>query len=593
MYKNQKIISIVTILTIITSLSISVINQNKSYAVNQSTSTDINSINDSKYPGIKERIKLLQSKYPNWNFKILYTGLDWNEVISNEYVGHGSSPKNLVYKNDSYKGAWICSICGDKAYDNGNWRCVSEQGLKYMMDPRNSLNASDIFQFEELTNSGSDINVVKQMVKGTFLEGYEQGIVDAANKNNVNAYYIVARIIQEQGKKGTVLTKGEGYKGQYVGYYNVFNRGASGNSTEEILMNGLAIAKKYGWTTLEKSIDGGISFLANNYIHKGQNNLYLQKFDVEATNGFYSNQYMQNVLAAQNEGTTLRNTYININSMSSSHTFIIPVYENMPSDACGRPNTNGNSSSDVDLVKINVDETLRIRNNPNGTETVGWLYKDEIVTRLEKATSKVNGTYWDKVRKSNGVVGYAARETYESESKYKLYLVPVNDNNGNDSGNNGNGNDNNGSNNSNNSNGENGGNNTNEGKDTSKVKFDRTNNIITVVPSAIANDILEAFGGTAKITKADGSFLNGGNDLMATGFIVEDKYTVVKKGDCNGDGEVDTGDTYYLKCVVLNIKKFDNKYYEQAADVNGDGSLDTGDTYILKKQVLGLSNIGL
>ena len=301
MYKMQKIISIVLILTIITSILLSIINQNKSYAVTQSTSTDINSIDDSKYPGIKERIKLLKSKYPNWNFKILYTGLDWNDVISNEYVGHGRSPKNLVYKNDSYKGAWICSICGDKAYDNGNWRCVSEQGLKYMMDPRNSLNASDIFQFEELTNSGSDINVVKEMVKGTFLAGYEQGIVDAANKNNVNAYYIVARIIQEQGKTGTVLTKGEGYKGQYVGYYNVFNRGASGNSTEEILLNGLAIAKKYGWTSLEKSIDGGISFLANNYIHKGQNNLYLQKFDVEATNGLYSNQYMQNILAAQSE----------------------------------------------------------------------------------------------------------------------------------------------------------------------------------------------------------------------------------------------------------------------------------------------------
>lgn len=592
MYKMQKIISIVLILTIITSILLSIINQNKSYAVTQSTSTDINSIDDSKYPGIKERIKLLKSKYPNWNFKILYTGLDWNDVISNEYVGHGRSPKNLVYKNDSYKGAWICSICGDKAYDNGNWRCVSEQGLKYMMDPRNSLNASDIFQFEELTNSGSDINVVKEMVKGTFLAGYEQGIVDAANKNNVNAYYIVARIIQEQGKTGTVLTKGEGYKGQYVGYYNVFNRGASGNSTEEILLNGLAIAKKYGWTSLEKSIDGGISFLANNYIHKGQNNLYLQKFDVEATNGLYSNQYMQNILAAQSEGTTLRNTYININSMSSSHTFIIPVYENMPSDACSRPDTNGSSSSDIDVVRVNVDETLRIRNNPNGTKTVGWLYKNEIVTRLEKATSKVNGTYWDKIRKSNGVIGYVARETYENEKQYKLYLVPINENN--NSGDNGNNNgNNNGGNNDNNNNGGNSGNTTNEGKDTAKVKFDRTNNIITVVPNAIANDILEAFGGTAKITKADGSFLNGPSDSMATGFIVEDKYTVVKKGDCNGDSEVDTGDTYYLKCVVLNIKKFENKYYEQAADVNGDGSLDTGDTYILKKQVLGLSNIGL
>lgn len=165
--------------------------------------------------------------------------------------------------------------------------------------------------------------------------------------------------------------------------------------------------------------------------------MYLQKFDVEKTNGLYSNQYMQNILAAQNEGTTLRNTYININSMSSSHTFIIPVYENMPSDVCSRPDTNGSSSTDVDVVKVNVDQTLRIRNNPNGTETVGWLYKNEIVTRIEKATSKVGGTYWDKVRKSNGVVGYAARETYDGESQYKLYLVPVNDNNNNSGNNNG------------------------------------------------------------------------------------------------------------------------------------------------------------
>ena len=132
---------------------------------------------------------------------------------------------------------------------------------------------------------------------------------------------------------------------------------------------------------------------------------------------------------AESEGMALRDTYIKINSMTSSHTFIIPVYENMPSDACPRPNTNGTSTTDIDIVKVNVDETLRIRNNPNGNTTVGWLYKDEIVTRIEKATSKVGGTYWDKVRKSNGVEGYAARETFEGEANYKLYLVPVNDTN--------------------------------------------------------------------------------------------------------------------------------------------------------------------
>lgn len=431
MNKKIKIISLILILTIAINVLTSIIIQNKTYAVTQSLSTDIDNINESKYPGIKTKIKQLQSQYPNWKFKILYTGLDWNSVITNEYTGHGSSPKNLVYKTSNYQGQWICAICGDKGYDNGNWKCASEQAIKYMMDPRNSINASDIFQFEELTNSGCDINTLKSMTNGTFLEGHEQGIINASNNNNVNAYYIVARLIQEQGKAGTVLTSGSGYNGQYVGYYNAFNIAASGNSTAEILTNALAYAQKKGWTSLDASINGGISFLAKQYIQKGQNTLYLQKFDVEATNGLYSNQYMQNILAAQNEGTTLRNTYININSMSSTHTFIIPVYENMPSGTCGRPDTNGTSTTEKDVVKVNVDSTLRIRNNPNGDTTVGWLYKDEIVTRLEKATSKVAGTYWDKIQKSNGTVGYVARETYESESTYKLYLVPLNENNSN------------------------------------------------------------------------------------------------------------------------------------------------------------------
>ena len=585
MNKIIKTISLILILTILINILISFITKNETYAVTQNFSTEIDNINETKYPEIKEKIKQLQSKYPNWKFKILYTGLDWNEVISNVYTGHGSSPKNLVYKTSSYQGEWICAICGEKGYDNGNWKCASEQAIKYMMDPRNSLNESDIFQFEELTNTGCDVNVLKSITKGTFLEGHEQGILDASNNNNINAYYIVARLIQEQGKSGTVLTSGTGYNEQYQGYYNAFNIAASGNSTEEILTNALAYAQKKDWTSLDASIDGGISFLAKQYIQKGQNTLYLQKFDVEVTNGLYSNQYMQNILAAPKEGTTLRDTYININSMSSSHTFIIPVYENMPSEACDRPDTTVTNTTEKDIVKVNVDSTLRIRNNPNGDTTVGWLYKDEIVTRLEKATSKVAGTYWDKIQKSDGTIGYVARETYESEANYKLYLVPINGDNS----------DNSSDNNQDNSNNDNTSSDsiTKEPVNTSKVIIDKNNSIITVTPDAIAKDILEAFYGTAKITKADLSFLNSENDVIATGFIVNDKYTVIKKGDCNGDGTVDTGDTYILKCVILNIKKFENDFYKKASDINNDDSIDTGDTFLLKKQVLGLSNISL
>ena len=425
MEKKRKIISIIIILTVLIYYSFSILLQHKAFAVTQSVSTDIDNIDESKYPGIKEKIKQLQSQYPNWNFKLLYTKLDWNEVIKNEYTGHGTSPKNLVYKTANYQGEWICSICGDKAYDNGSWRCTSEQAIKYMMDPRASLNASDVFQFEELTNVGCDLSTLQNMTKGTFLQGHEQGIINASNNNNVNAYYIVARLIQEQGKNGTVLTSGTGYNGQYVGYYNAFNIAASGNSTAAILTNALNYAQKKGWTSLDASINGGISFLANQYIKKGQNTLYLQKFDVEETNGYYSNQYMQNILAAQNEGTTLRNTYNSINSLSLAHTFVIPIYENMPVDVSKRPDTNTNNNTSEDLVKINVESSLRIRNNPNGDITIGWLYKNEIVTRIEKATSKVAGTYWDKIRTSNGIEGYVARETYENEAEYKQYLIPV------------------------------------------------------------------------------------------------------------------------------------------------------------------------
>ena len=414
-----KIISIFILFIIVTYSLINI-----SYSLSQTISDNIDAIDTVRYPGIKEKIQQLKAQYPNWNFKILYTNLSWSDVISNEYQGHGSSPRNLIYNQTNYQGNWICPICGDKPYDNGNWRCASEAAIAYMMDPRNSLNSSDIFQFEELTATSADINIVRTMTNGTFLQGHEQGIVDISNKNGVNSYYIVARLIQEQGKSGSTLVSGS------TGYYNAFNIGASGNTSSEIIANGLAYAQRKGWDTLEKSIDGGIGFVADQYIKKGQNTLYLQKFNV-TNDGTYWRQYQQNLMAAQKEGETLRNTYINTNSFSSQHTFIIPVYENMPEQPVARPDGSEQASTTSDLVKVNVESSLKIRKTPEDSTAIGWLWKDEIATRLEKATTKINGTYWDKIKKSDGTVGYAARETFDYESNYKLYLVPVNDNNNN------------------------------------------------------------------------------------------------------------------------------------------------------------------
>ena len=580
--RSIKFISFILIFIFIAYSLLTLFNNNV-YAISQLISSDYNSLNDAEYPGIKSMIQNLKNQYPNWNFKILYTDLEWSSVISGEYQGHGSSPKNLVQKSANYQGEWICPICGDRPYDNGTWRCASEQAIAYMMDPRNSLNPSDIFQFEELTNPGCDMASLQSMTEGTFLKGHEQGILDTANNYNVNAYYIVARIIQEQSANGSALVSGES------GYYNAFNIGASGNTTADIIANGLAYAQKKGWTTLEASISGGISFVADNYIKQGQNTLYLQKFNVTTNSGGpYNHQYQQNIMAAQSEGNTLKRTYADINSTSSSHTFIIPVYKNMPSEPAARPNASSDATVSSDLVRVNVEQSLRIRNAPNGNTTVGWLYTDEVVTRLEKATTKVNGTYWDKIQKSNGTVGYAARETYENETPYKLYLVPLNENQnpGTESPSNPDGSENTG----NEENSDNTDNNegTNQSpSSTEKVKIDETTKTIIVRPEVIAQDILDAFGGTAKIVKADGNYLENEKSVIGTGYIVEDIYTVVKKGDANGDGIVNSFDYIRIMNYIMNTKEEDN-YQKQASDANNDGKVD----YIrVMNYIMGTKNI--
>ena len=553
------------------------VNVNQVFAVNQTISEDINSIDSSKYPGVKEQIQQLKTKHPNWSFKILYTDIDWNEAIGKEYLGHGSSPKNLVPK--THNSSWICNICGvDKAYDNGSWRCASKSGIEYMMDPRNSINEADIFQFEELTSTGSDVNIVKKMTNGTFLQGREQEITNIANTKGVNAYYIVARLIQEQGKSGSELISGK------TGYYNAFNFGASGSTSEQVIANGLAYAKKKGWDTLEKSISGGVDLIANEYIKIGQNTLYFQKFNVTKKSTF-AHQYQQNLFAAKTESATLRNTYLDIESYDSKHTFIIPVFKNMPPKACLTPDGNSTATSGADLVKINVTTSLKLRKAPEDSTKVDWLWKNEIVARLEKGTTKINGAYWDKIQKANGNVGYAPRETFDYETDYKLYLVPINTTNGsNNSGNNSNSNGNNSNNNSNN--------NENKYHNTVKVLINDEKKIIKVSPDAIAKDILEAFGGSVKITKADGSFLNGENDNMATNFIVKDTYTVIKKGDANADGIVNSFDYIRVMNYIMGRKQL-NGYEKEAADANNDGIVNSFDYIRIMNYIMGTKKIEL
>ena len=67
-----------------------------------------------------------------------------------------------------------------------------------MMDPRNSINDSDVFQFKDLEGSDVSYDDIARVVAnyGPYLNNQEaiQAIVDASIQYNVNGYFLVAKI---------------------------------------------------------------------------------------------------------------------------------------------------------------------------------------------------------------------------------------------------------------------------------------------------------------------------------------------------------------------------------------------------------------
>ena len=334
--KETKILIAIILFVIIIATPIIVTNLNKQKLI---VYNGIN-LDENRYPKYKELIDNLAIEHPNWTFTLLYTKLDWNSVIRHE--GHSdtrTSPLNLVPYSSNYSGEWQCEKDKDKTYDTGDWVCASTKAIEYRMDPRNILNEERIFQFKELSynEEAQTIEGIMSRTDGSFLEGESvaKALLEAGKNSNIDAYFIVSRLIQEQGKDGTRLSRGYEYNGTVV--YNPFNIAASGNSTSTILENAAEYAYSQGWDTLEKAILGGIDFLNTKYINKGQNTLYLQKFDIIKKDKLYTNQYMQNLIAPGSEAVMLQNQYEESDTLDSEFNFIIPLYENMPEEICEEP----------------------------------------------------------------------------------------------------------------------------------------------------------------------------------------------------------------------------------------------------------------
>lgn len=296
------------------------------------------------------------------------------------------------------------------------------------MDPRNWLNDAYIFQFENLSYNGNiqTLDGVQKIIssmqymqgdtvtytktdgsKATLNKSYAQIIMEAAKEAGISPYHLASRLHQEQGSGSTPGSTATGTYSGYVGYYNFLNIKASGSTDSQVIANGLQYAKDNGWTDPETSIKAGAKILAKNYINDGQDTLYLQKFDVDSSDGtLYYFQYMQNVSAALTEGATVRKTYEELGLINSSIEFIIPVYENMPNTPCEEPKDAGIVTQNIKVKGTGVS----VRNGASLSATkIATVNTGDTLLRIEIASSQNNGYYWDKVVLPDGTKGYMAR----------------------------------------------------------------------------------------------------------------------------------------------------------------------------------------
>ena len=327
--------------------------------------TDIEAfLTEQRFPeSYKKGLRALYAAHPTWVFKAYHTGLNWEDAVNNESrIGLNLISNNKTNGWKSYEEK-AYSYLTDKfiVYDGSTWVTASKEAVAYYMDPRNFMTERGMFQFLTLEYQKDHENLagVENILANTPLHNtsytymdetmsevsktYGQTFMEAAEKSGVSPYHLATRVKQEVVTNSITLSgSASGKFVGYEGYYNFYNIGAT-HSTEAggAIANALNFAMgnksseaakvEYSlpWNNQYDAIVGGAAYIGSQYINRGQNTIYLQKFNV-TPNSTYTHQYMANVEVANSEAIKLYNGYASV--LDTDLVFYIPVYENMPEE---------------------------------------------------------------------------------------------------------------------------------------------------------------------------------------------------------------------------------------------------------------------
>lgn len=550
-----------------------------------------------------EKLAELKTNHPNWNFRAINTGLDFNDAVLNETYGGRSlvqlsSSNNLAYLgtgHDSFDYLSNAFIAKDNVGGVDPWYIANYDTVAYYMDPRNFLIDMYIFQFQSLSNEGiiSDDNL-RNIIGSAYgtgsLVGYVNTFIQAGKESNVDPIYLAALSIQEVGTNYSTATNGA-----YNGHYNFYNIGATGGANPVIrgldyAANGDASTNR-PWNTPEKAIIGGAKWIYNNYVGYGQETSYFKRFNVIANylanNGIadyypnYQHQYMTNTMAPSSEAATSFRGYSKNELLDLNLNFYIPVYNNMPAKTSlptngGWPNNylasitinnvkvaNFNSEVenydyylDVNNPKINIS-AVAIDNNPRtkiyglGEYTINQNQIIDIIVVAENGNQK---TY-----RINVILTGQKDDTPVTPTPESIQNV-IN-------------------------------------------KTDIKNNDRFLSGIEIGSDIklikdkIQAQSSNIQVTTYNSNMQVKETGKVATGDKVkvvlngeEKTYDVVIYGDISGDGEIDATDFVKLKKQLLGESKLNNLYLESAnisKNANHDNDVNATDFVKLKKYLLG------
>ena len=348
----------------------------------------------------------LKTSHNNWNFVAVKdengSAIDWNMSVNAE----ASCGKNYISSSsDSKHIDTSCTKSGDSGYSP-----VSQEAVRYYMDPRNFLNEVNIFMFEGQTvNQNISTDTYKTASTKIFGNNFlvqnipelPEYIKTASEATGVSQTALATRIKQELGN--AKLTSGD-YNGQlysvvsgdyttrygwtYNGasvdnYYNFFNVAAYDGSN--VTQNAIIYAYNHKWggtgdknTDRQLAVTGGAAFLNNKYINAGQDTIYFQKFNVypKVPTSRYLNQYMTNIKAPVSESKITYNAYKDAGVLDSAFTFYIPVYSGMNNPSYTESNVQDNNSTTPQ--KPAVDSIV---NN------AGFRYSNGYISNIKPGTS--------------------------------------------------------------------------------------------------------------------------------------------------------------------------------------------------------------